>query len=149
MINWIVWNRTIYIKMDLALNDLQRLICHKPKQPTNHLVKVCNVIDKLSIIWKSDLSDKIAMCTLLYWCTMWILTKYIEKRLDGNYQRILCTGSNTPQNCSSTATYLLSHESSKWDGQDMRATHWEARTNSLAKFSNDLLHMNRPVWTDL
>ena len=22
--------------MNLALNDLQRLICHKPKQPTNH-----------------------------------------------------------------------------------------------------------------
>ena len=27
--------RTICIKMDLALNDLQRLICHKT-QPTNH-----------------------------------------------------------------------------------------------------------------
>ena len=25
---------TIYIKMDLALNNLQRLICHKPNQPT-------------------------------------------------------------------------------------------------------------------
>ena len=29
MLNWIVWNRTICIKMDLALNNLQRLICHK------------------------------------------------------------------------------------------------------------------------
>ena len=25
--------------MDLALNNLQRLICHKPKQPTNKPVK--------------------------------------------------------------------------------------------------------------
>ena len=30
MLNWIVWNRLfICIKMDLALNNLQRLICHK------------------------------------------------------------------------------------------------------------------------
>ena len=29
MLNWIVWNRTIFIKMDLALNDLQWLMCHK------------------------------------------------------------------------------------------------------------------------
>ena len=30
MLHWIVWNRTFfYIKMDLALNNLQRLICQK------------------------------------------------------------------------------------------------------------------------
>ena len=30
MLNSIVWNRTDYLyKMDLALNNLQRLICHK------------------------------------------------------------------------------------------------------------------------
>ena len=37
LLNWIVWNRTIFIKMDLALNNLQRLICNKTKttnQPT-------------------------------------------------------------------------------------------------------------------
>ena len=33
-LNWIVLNRTICIKIDLALNNLQRLICHKA-QPTN------------------------------------------------------------------------------------------------------------------
>ena len=32
MQKWIVWNRTVYMyKMDLALNDLQWLICHKAK----------------------------------------------------------------------------------------------------------------------
>ena len=30
ILNWIAWDRTIFIKMDLALNNLQRLICHKP-----------------------------------------------------------------------------------------------------------------------
>ena len=33
MLNWIAWNKSIFIKMDLALNNLQRLICHKT-QPT-------------------------------------------------------------------------------------------------------------------
>ena len=37
MINWIDWNRTdFFIKMDLALNNLQRSICHTT-QPTNQL----------------------------------------------------------------------------------------------------------------
>ena len=35
MLNWIVWNRTISIKIGLALNNLQMLICHKTNQPTN------------------------------------------------------------------------------------------------------------------
>ena len=38
MLNWIVWNRTDNLyKMDLALNNIQELICHKTqttKQPT-------------------------------------------------------------------------------------------------------------------
>ena len=30
MLNWIIWNRIVYcIRLDLALNNLQRLICHK------------------------------------------------------------------------------------------------------------------------
>ena len=30
ILNWIDWNRTVYMyKMDLALNNLQRFICHK------------------------------------------------------------------------------------------------------------------------
>ena len=38
-LNWvlIVWNRTILIKMDLALNNLERLKCHKT-QPTNQQI---------------------------------------------------------------------------------------------------------------
>ena len=45
MLNWIVLNRTDYLhKMDLALNNLQRLICHKT-QPTNqNYIKIPLVI---------------------------------------------------------------------------------------------------------
>ena len=34
MLNWIVWNRTDYLKIDLALNYLQVLIW----QPTNQIL---------------------------------------------------------------------------------------------------------------
>ena len=62
-----------------------------------HLLKAWTVICRLSIIWKSDLSDKIkrdvfqamAVSTLLYRSTTWTQTKRIEKRPDGNYTRML------------------------------------------------------------
>ena len=41
MLNWIVLNRTDHLhKMDVALNNLQGLICHKTQQtkPTNHQI---------------------------------------------------------------------------------------------------------------
>ena len=50
-------------------------------------------IDKLSVIWKSDLTDKIkrsfSVSILVYGCTTWTLTKCMEKMLDGNYTRML------------------------------------------------------------
>ena len=53
--------------------------------------------DRLSIIWKSDLTDKMkrsffqtaVVSILLYGCTTWTLTKRLEKKLDGNYKRML------------------------------------------------------------
>ena len=69
-----------------------------------HLAKTWTTLRKLTIIWKSDLSNKIkwdffqavAVSLLLYWCTSWILTKCIEKKLDTNYARMLCTILNKP-----------------------------------------------------
>ena len=54
-------------------------------------------IDRLLIIWKSDLTDKMkcsffqaaVLSILLYRCTTWTLTKRIEKKLDGNHIRLL------------------------------------------------------------
>ena len=61
------------------------------------LTKAWTAIDKLSIIWKSDLTDKmnrsffqaVVVSILLYGCTTWTLTKRLEKKLDGNYTRML------------------------------------------------------------
>ena len=59
--------------------------------------KAWTAIDRLSIIWKSDLTDKTKRSffqaavesILLYGCTTWTLTKHLEKKLDGNYTRML------------------------------------------------------------
>ena len=53
--------------------------------------------NRLSIIWKSDLTDKMkrsffqaaVASILLYGCTTGTLTKRLEKKLDGNYTRML------------------------------------------------------------
>ena len=54
------------------------------KDIETRLAKAWTAINRLSIIWKSDLTDK-----LLYGCTTWTLTKRLEKKLDGNYTRML------------------------------------------------------------
>ena len=61
------------------------------------LTKAWTAINRLSIIWKSDLTDKMkrsffqaaVVSILLYGCTTWTLTKRLEKKLDGNYTRML------------------------------------------------------------
>ena len=61
------------------------------------LAKAWIVIDKLSVMWKSDLIDKIkcsffhavVISMLLYGCTIWTLTKHMEKKLDSNYTIML------------------------------------------------------------
>ena len=61
------------------------------------LAKAWTTIDRLSVIWKSDLTDKMkcsffqaaVILILLDRCTTWMLTKHMEKNLDGNYSRML------------------------------------------------------------
>ena len=54
------------------------------------LAKAWTVINRLSVLWKSDLTDKIKPRFLpLYGYTTWTLTKHMEKKLDGNYRRML------------------------------------------------------------
>ena len=67
------------------------------KDIDTRLTKAWIAIDRLSIIWKSDLTDKMkcsffqaaVVSILLYGCTTWTLTKRLKKKLDGNYTRML------------------------------------------------------------
>ena len=92
-------------------------------------------IDKPSVIWKSDLTDKmkrsffqaVVVSILLYGCTTWTLTKRLEKKLDGNYARMLQAILNKswwqhPTKHHYTATCLPSQKLSKLDEPGMQDT---------------------------
>ena len=64
------------------------------KDIDTRLTKAWTAINRLSIIWKSDLTDKMkrsffqaAVTSILIYG--WTLTKRLEKKLDGNYTRML------------------------------------------------------------
>ena len=67
------------------------------KDIDTRLTKAWTATDRLSIMWKPDLTDKMkrsffqaaVVSILLYGCTTWTLTKRLEKKLDGNYTRML------------------------------------------------------------
>ena len=61
------------------------------------LTMAWTAIDKVSVIWKSDQTDKrkrsffqaMVVPILLNGCTTWTLTKRMEKKIDSNYTRML------------------------------------------------------------
>ena len=67
------------------------------KDIDTRLTKAWTAVDRLSMIWRSYLTDRIkrsffqaaVVSILLYGCTTWTLTKRPEKKLDGNYTRML------------------------------------------------------------
>ena len=107
------------------------------------LTKEWTAINRLSIIWKSELIDKmkrsffqaVVASILLYGCTTWTLTKRLKKKLDGNYTRMLRAILNKswrqhPQDTKCTATCPLSRKLFKLDEPDMLDTAGEAGTSS-------------------
>ena len=81
------------------------------------LTKAWTAIDRLSIIWKSNLIDKMkrsffkaaVVSILLYGCTTLTLTKRLEKKLDGNYTRMLRAILNRSWQQHSTRYQLYGH----------------------------------------
>ena len=67
------------------------------KNIDTRLTKAWTAINRLSIIWKSDLTDKMkrsffqaaVASILLCGCKTWTLTKRLEKKLDSNYTKKL------------------------------------------------------------
>ena len=114
------------------------------KDIDTRLTKAWTAIDRLSIIWKSDLTDTMkrsffqaaVVSILLYGCTTWTLTKRLEKKLDGNYTRMLRAVLNKSWRQHPTRHQLYGHlpppsrKLYKLDEPDMRDTAGEARTSS-------------------
>ena len=61
------------------------------------LAKAWSAINWLSVIWRTELNDKIirsffqaaVASILLYGCTTWMQSKRMEKKFDGNYTKML------------------------------------------------------------
>ena len=87
------------------------------KDIDTRLTKARTAIDRLLIIWKSDLTDKMkrsffqaaVVSILLYGCTTWTLTKRLKKKLDGNYTRMLRAILNKPWRQHPTRHQLYGH----------------------------------------
>ena len=87
------------------------------KDIDTRLTKALTAIDRLSIIWKYDLTDKMkrsffqaaVVSILLYGCTTWTLTKRLKKKLDGNYTRMLRAILNKSWQQHPTRHQLYSH----------------------------------------
>ena len=108
------------------------------KEIDTRLTKAWTAINRLSIIWKSDLTDKMkrsifqaaVTSILLHGCTTWTLTKQLENKLDGNYTRKLFN----------------------LDEPHMQDTAGEAGTNSYLMYSYGPPHMavqNRTTSTNI
>ena len=104
------------------------------------LTKAWTAIDRLSIIWKSDLTDKMKrsffraayVSILQYGCTTWTLTKRLKKKLDGNYTRMLRAILNKSWRQHPTRHQLYGHQPHiELDTQD---TARGARTNSSVMY---------------
>ena len=132
-----------FLKLVDKFTYLRSSVSSTEKDIDTRLTKAWTAIDRLSIIWKSDLTDKMkrsffqaaVVSILLYGCTTWTLTKRPKKKLDGNYTRILrailtSPVDNTPQDTNYTATCLPSCKLYKLDEPHRQNTAREARTNS-------------------
>ena len=81
------------------------------------LAKAWTAINRLLVIWKSDLTNKTkcsffqvaVMSILLYGCTTWTLTKCMEKKLDSNYTRMLWAILNKSWRQHPTKRHLYGH----------------------------------------
>ena len=84
------------LKLVYKFTYLRSSVSSTENDINTRLVKAWTTINRLSVIWKSDLTDKIkqffqaaVVSVLLYGCTTWTLTKHMKKKLDGNYSRML------------------------------------------------------------
>ena len=122
------------------------------------LTKAWTAIDRLSIIWKSDLTDKMkrsffqaaVVSILLYGRTTWTLTKWLKKKLDGNYARMLRAILNKSWQQHPTRHQQYSHLPRITKTIQVKRTRHagKARTSSSVMYSYGPLHMAKQKQDD-
>ena len=99
----IIKRGTSQLKMEPPLKLVDKFtylgssVASTEKDIETRLTKAWTAINRLLIIWKSDLTNKMkrsffqaaVASILLYGCTTWTLTEWLKKKLDGNYTRML------------------------------------------------------------
>ena len=81
------------------------------------IAKAWTAIERLSVVWKSDLTDRlkrkffqaVPISVLLYGSTTWTLTKRLEKKLDGTCTRMLRAALNRSWKQHPTKVQLYGH----------------------------------------
>ena len=114
------------------------------------LAKAWTAINRLSVIWKSGLTNKrkcsffqaMIVLILLYECTTWTLTKQVEKKLDGNYTRMLWAILNKSWRQHPTKQQLYNHMGHCWRSRDELVSDVLLWTPS-----HEQAKAGRPVWT--
>ena len=105
------------LKLDDNFTYLGSSVSSTETDINTRLAKAWATNDRLSVIWKSELTDKMKhsffqaaiVSILLYGCTTWTLTKRMEKKLDGNYTRMLQAILNKSWRLNPTKQQLYGH----------------------------------------
>ena len=129
------------------------------------LAKAWTVMDRLLVIWKSDLTDKMKRCffqaavvsILQYGCTTWTITKCMEKKLDDNYTRMLRAILNKSWRHHPTKQQLYGHRPPVTKTIKIRRTRharhcWISRNELISDVpqrtpSHGRAKAGRPAWT--
>ena len=123
---WSYFSNTIYIYIyiyTMKVFYLGSSVSSTEKDIDTRLTKAWTAIDRLLIIWKSDLTDKMKrsffqaaiVSILLYRCTTWTLTKRLEKKtrwklhknVESSIEQVLAT---TPHGTPTIRTLAPHHE---------------------------------------
>ena len=90
-------NNKTPLKLVVKITYIGSSVSSTEKDIETRTTNAWTAIDNLSIIWKSDLNDKMkrillqaaVVSILLYGCTTWTISKRLEKKPYGNYTRML------------------------------------------------------------
>ena len=139
------------LKLIDKLTYLGSNVSSTEKDIDTRLTNAWTAIDRLLMIWKSDLTDKMkrsfflaaVVSILLYGCTTWTLTKRLEKKLDGNYAKMLRAILNKSWQQHPTRHQLYGHlpPITKTIQLDEPDTDGEAGTISWVMYSYGTPHM--------
>ena len=134
---------TLKLKLVDKFTYLRNSISSTENDINTQLAKAWTAINRLSVIWKSDLTNKnnavffqaAVVLILLYGCTTGALTKHMEKKLNINYTRMLRAILNKswrqhPTKQQLYAIYQPSQKLSKLDEPDMQDSAGEVRMSS-------------------